>query len=602
MSEVSGSLLGRMRRLSLSETQRFLLLSILIGVFAGLVVTCFHISMDWLSWAALGTPSGSNRWATVLVPTLGALASGLLVIRLFPAARGSGVNYTKTAIYISDGRIPFSGVIGKFVACTLSIGSGNPLGPEDPALQMGAGTASTLGRAFRLGREQMRMIAPVGAAAGIGAAFNTPITAVLFVIEEVLAGWNAGVLGSIVLSAVAAVVVVRAFLGDEPLFHVPTFTLTHPSELIVYAGIGLVAGLLGALYLRLMLRLRTHALRAPAWGRPLRLAGAGALVGVTGLFMPQILGSGYPAIDSALHDEFVWPMLLGLGLVRVVLTSFCFASGVPGGLFAPTLFIGAMIGGGLGGLAHEFWPFPTSPASAYVLVGMGSFFAAVFRTPMTSMFMVFEVTTTYVIILPVMIANTLAHLVSHSLHRHSLFDEVGRQDGTHLPSIDAQREQMMLRVEEAMWPVDRAAVAQPGTSIGTLREMMQQARLPAALLAQAEGWRIVGAAAIASDGYDPAAPATTLPAAPANVTHPDESADAALRLLAAQSVVPVVSRHNTRQLLGVLTVESILSAYGMRQPGELPPASPPPPDDTPPIVAGSDRAAEPPPVPGPTTL
>lgn len=574
----------RLRKFAPSETQRFLALSILIGVFAGLLITCFHIAIDLVSWVALGTPVGSNALATVLVPTLGALISGLLIVRLFPSARGSGVNYTKTAIYISDGRMPFSGVVGKFAACTLSIGSGNALGPEDPALQMGAGLASTLGRAFRLGREHMRMIAPVGAAAGIAAAFNTPITAVLFVIEEVLAGWNAGVLGSIVLSAVAAVVVLRSFLGDEPLFHVPAFTLTHPSELAVYAGIGVVCGLLGAGYLQLMLRLRARVLSVPAWTRPLQLAGAGALVGVAGLFLPQVLGAGYPTIDSALHDEFTWPMLLGLGLIRVLLTSVCFANGVPGGLFAPTLFIGAMIGGGIGGLAHEYWFFPTSRASAYVLVGMGAFFASVFRTPMTSMFMVFEVTTTYVIILPVMIANTLAHLVSRSFHRRSLFDEIGRQDGTDLPSTDARREQRALRVEEAMWPPDRASVVLPTTSVEELRREFEVSRGTAALVWMTDGWRVLPAAALSEDGYDPGSPIGILPLMPAKVLHPDESADAALRLLGAQTVIPVVSRHDRRQLLGVLTVESVLAAYGLSQ------AAPPPvmqPPDTPVITPGA---------------
>ena len=191
------------KRLQLSEGQRFLLLAILIGIFAGLLVVCFHIAIDFLSWYSLGALSGRYRFGRLISPTLGALVATWLATRVFPAARGSGVNQTKAALYISDGMVPASTVAGKFLACSIAIGTGNSLGPEDPSLQMGAGVASLLGRMFHLGRKNMRLIAPVGAAAGIAAAFNTPITGVIFVMEEVVASWNASVVGSIVLSAVS---------------------------------------------------------------------------------------------------------------------------------------------------------------------------------------------------------------------------------------------------------------------------------------------------------------------------------------------------------------------------------------------------------------
>ena len=239
-------ILGRLRqeraalhRITLNETQRFLLLSILIGVFAGLLVVCFHIAIDFLGGISIGAITARFRYGRLAAPALGALVSALLVMKVFRAAQGSGVNQTKAALYVFDGHVPGSTILGKFLACSISIGSGNSLGPEDPALQMGAGVASLLGRIFDLKRDSMRLIAPVGAAAGIAAAFNTPIAGVLFVMEEVVAGWNAGVVGSILLSAVSAVVVTRWFLGSEPLFRVPSFELTHPSELAVYALVGI---------------------------------------------------------------------------------------------------------------------------------------------------------------------------------------------------------------------------------------------------------------------------------------------------------------------------------------------------------------------------
>jgi chloride channel protein, CIC family len=510
-----------------TETQRFLLLSILIGVFAGLLVVCFHFAIDLVSWATLGTPAGQDAVATVLAPLLGG-GTAVALVMLVPEASGSGLAHTKAALYISDGYVPFKTVIAKFVSCATSIGTGNSLGPEDPALQMGAGVASLLGRAFVLPREHLRMVAPIGAAAGIAAAFNTPITAVLFVIEEIIASWNASVLGSIVLSAVSAVVVSRWFLGDDPLFRVPAFELTHPSELAVYAVVGLVGGLLGSLFVRAMGILRGRLADANAPARMLQPFVAGALVGIVGLLLPQVMGAGYPVIDNALHDEFAWQMLLVLGLTKMVVTAVCFAAGTPGGMFAPTLFIGAMIGGSIGSLAHTYWPVITSPPSAYVLVGMGTFFAAVFRAPMTSVFMVFEVSASYVIILPVMVANLMAYLVARRLNRVTFFDMVASQDGLQLPSQEGRREVRPLRVEDAMRVTEAGA---------------------APSLADATG-------------------------APVPRLYPDLPLDAALRMFGTHATLPVVSRRDTATVLGTLSVADVLATYGIRTAREPAPAGP----------------------------
>jgi CIC family chloride channel protein len=552
------------------------LIAVLIGAFAGLVVVCFHVTIDLVSWLVPAAPSRIRRLSTLLSPAVGAAIAVLLVRRVFRSANGSAVNNTRAAIYISDGYVPFGSVVGKFGACAVSIGSGNPLGPEDPALQMGAGIASLLGRVFHLDRDQMRHIAPVGAAAGIAAAFNTPITGVLFVIEEVLVGWNAGVLGSIVLSAVSAVVVTRAYLGDEPLFRVPTFALTHPSELVVYAAIGLAGGLIGAMYSRGMTSLRARLLARPAavqWVAPV-VAGLG--VGAVALVLPQVLGSGYGAIDSALHDEFPWPMLLTLGLVRAVLTTVVFASGTPGGLFAPTLFVGAMIGGGLGGFAHQYWPMPTSPASAYVLVGMGTLFAAVFRAPMTSIFMIFEVSATYVIILPVMVANTIAWLVARSLAPRGIFAELAELENLVLPTTDEERERRPRRVEEIMESAARVVEVDSCEPLLAARQRARDANVPYCLVQFAgRGWGLVPQPPGADDdGARPVgevAGAHFLP-----VAHPDEPIESALRSLGAHPVVPVASRTRPPRLLGVLTLQGVLEAYGLAPPPVVAPPSPGP--------------------------
>ncbi|HEX5431671.1 MAG TPA: chloride channel protein [Bryobacteraceae bacterium] len=505
------------KTLALGETQRFILLAILIGIFSGLLVVCFHIAIDVLSWYSVGALSAKLRFGRLIAPAAGAVIAMLLVKYVFPAARGSGVNQTKAALYISDGVVPFSTVAGKFLACSISIGSGNSLGPEDPSLQMGAGVASLLGRIFHLGRKHMRMIAPIGAAAGIAAAFNTPITGVLFVMEEVIVSWSAGVVGSIVLSAVSAVVVVRWFLGNEPLFRVPVFAMAQPGELLVYAAIGVAGGLFSALFVKLIENLRKRLEKLPHRTELIQVLISGILVGLAGLWLPQVMGAGYDAIDFALHGQFTWNLLLVLAGVKLLVTLFGFGTGVPGGMFAPTLFVGAMLGGGLGGLAHQYAPFHTSPVGAYVLVGMGTFFAGVFRAPMSSIFMVFETSANYVIILPVMIANTISYLISRKLHPVPFFTMLARQEGIDLPSAEEYRSMELLHVEDAMRPVPQSA---------------------------------------------------TLDLAP--VIYPDVTLDAAMQLLATHPLLCVANRNEPSKPIGVLSLEDVHHAYGFEdQPREL---------------------------------
>ncbi|MDQ2841125.1 MAG: chloride channel protein [Acidobacteriota bacterium] len=501
---------GAFGHLGLSEAQRFLLLALLIGVFSGLLVVLFHISIDVISWSFLGALAGRFHLVRLLTPAVGAIAAVLIVRKVFPRAKGSGVNQTKIAIYSSDGYVSSSTIFGKFLACAISIGSGNSLGPEDPALQMGAGVASWLGRLFHLPRNSMRLIAPVGAAAGIAGAFNTPITGVLFVMEEVLADWSATAVGSIVLAAVSAVVTVRAFLGNQPLFQVPTFELNNPSELLIYAGIGVIGGCLSALFIWLIEKTKQRMERIPHWRHYVLPVAAGFLTGVVGLWFPEVMGAGYDAINSALHGQFVWPVLIYLSLAKLAVTLFAFTAETPGGMFAPALFIGGMLGGGLGGFAHRFWPLGAAPAEAYLLVGMGTFFAGVFRAPITSIFMVFELSASYVIILPVMISNTTSYLLSRRLHPSPFFKMLAQLEGVNLPSAEEKRNFQPLRVEDAMRP----AAAKANVASGAL-------------------------------------------------LYPDEPLDAALRLLSVTPRIEVVSRLEPDEVLGTLTLDDVHRAYGI---------------------------------------
>jgi CIC family chloride channel protein len=522
------------------------------------------VAIETITWFGLENPNGQSRIFLVALPALGALGSVLLIRYRFKGAKGSGVVDTKAAIYISDGYVPFNAVIGKFLACAISIGSGNSLGPEDPSLHMGAGVASKLGRTFRLSRDQMRLIAPVGAAAGLAAAFNTPISAVLFVIEEIVASWSGGVLGSIVLSAVSATVVVRWFLGNHPLFTVPDFELTHPSELAVYAAIGVAGGLLSVVFVRAVERLRVKLEHVPKRFEIYFPPVAGLIVGFTGLWLPQVMGAGYGAIDSALHDRYAWKVLLLLAGVKLLVTLLCFSAKTPGGMFAPTLFAGAMIGGGIGALAQTHWPFPTSAAGAYVLAGMGTFFAGVFRAPMTSIFMVFEVSASYVIILPVMISNTIAYLISRRLQPTPFFTMLAAEEGQYLPSLEAQRETSDLRVEAAM-SVPPPPVATPDILVA--RAIEQAGERPWIVVARTEGeWACLRRddletaidAGLAGRPVGEVISMETLPR-----LYRDQSLDTAMKNLGTHPFLPVSSRRRPFRLIGTVSLEDIHRAYGV---------------------------------------
>jgi chloride channel protein, CIC family len=550
-------------RWSIGEEQLFLLVAILIGVYSGMAVVGFRLAIEWLRLLLLGSSLTPSFPRVALVPAAAGLVVAALVVLVFPAVRGSGVNQTKAALYIYDGFIPFRTVIGKFLTSALAIGSGQSLGPEDPSLQIGAGLASAVGRRLKLSRDRLRYIAPIGAAAGLAAAFNSPITAVLFVIEEVIGQWTAGVLGAVVLAAVASVVTEQWFLGDEPLFRVPPYHLVHGAELLAYAALGLLGGIVAIIFVKAVSALRPRLRALPPWTWYLQPAIAGLGVGLVGLRFPQIMGAGYEFIDQAMHDQYGWRMLLALCALKVATTTASFVSGTPGGLFAPTLFIGAMLGGAVCGIERHFAPGSTGPIGAYALVGMGTLFAGIIRAPMTSVFMIVEVSGNYTIILPVMISNTIAYLVSRQFQRHSLFDVLARQDGTELPSMEEERESDVHNVEDAMRAPDGATLS-GDESVAAAVLRAEDVRADVFLVELGAGaWAALTRADLlrlreAAPAESPLRSLVVPLARP--YLYPDQSIATALRVLRGRPFVPVVHRADHRRLEGLLVLDDVLHA------------------------------------------
>jgi chloride channel protein, CIC family len=439
------------------EDKILLVLALVISALVGLVVVAFVAVTERMGRVLL-TAGAVQR---VLSPLVGSLVGGWLLFRFFPDARGSGIPQTRVALVLQNGIIGLRTVVGKFLCSSISLGSGVALGREGPSVHIGAGIASATARRLGLSEENVRSLIPVGTAAAVAAAFNTPLAAVLFTLEEILADLHARVVGSVVLGAATSWIVLRLILGDEPLFHVPAYQLVHPLEFLIYVLLGLFGGLVSTAFVKLLLWQRSAFLRAPRRWQPFTPAVGGLVVGLLALAAPGVLGVGYNLVSDALNGQMELKMMLLLLALKLVATTSSYGSGNAGGIFGLSLFIGAMLGGAVGQVAHSLLPDHTGNAGAYALVGMGAAFAGIIRTPMTSVIMIFEVTRDYTIIVPLMIANLCSYILAQKLQKLPIYEALSRQEGITMPSAAHRPEP--LTVERAMRPphVSGAAIADP---------------------------------------------------------------------------------------------------------------------------------------------
>ena len=411
----------------------------------------------------------------------------------------------------------------------------------------------------------MRLIAPIGAAAGLAAAFNAPISSVLYVVEEVTGRLRVGSLGAVVLAAVASVVVERHFLGSEPFFRIPEIAPVQTIELFAYAVLGVVGGVASLVFVKLIGLIRPRLRKLPRWTHFLQPGMAGLLIGLVGLAgFPQVMGTGYDSIGASLHGKFGWRMLAQLAGLKVLATTLSFSSGAPGGLFAPVLFVGAMLGGAVGALQRELLPQIAGPVGTYALVGMGTLFAGVVRAPMTSVFMVLELSGNYTIILPVIISNAIAYAISRAFQPVPIYDLLSIQSGLDLPSMEEEREVPALRVEDAMRP-PRLPVLRGSDSVAAAMAALQAGGDGLVLIRETAGpWLGVDAKLLQNIEHGPSG--ETLHDALAErgripVLHPDDPLEAALQQIGDWPLLPVVHRADPSRLEGVVSLDDILDAY-----------------------------------------
>jgi len=402
-------------------------LAVIVGVAGGFGAVGFRLLINLFQTIAYGSPEElltvvqTIPWYfKVWVPAAGGMVVGLLVYFLAREAKGHGVPEVMEAVAMRSGVIRKRVVIVKLLASAVSISSGGSVGREGPIVQIGSAIGSTFGQLMKVSADRMRTLVGCGAAAGIAATFNAPIAGSMFALEVVLGDFGLATFSPIVISSVVSTVVSRAYLGDTPAFIVPVYELVSAWEFPMYLVLGLFCAVVGVSFTKTLYWFEDlfERLKFPEY---LKAVVGGMILGGIGLFFPQVLGVGYGAIDQALMHQLVWWLMLILVAVKILATSITIGSGGSGGIFAPSLVLGAMAGGFFGGVVHDLFPDVSASAGAYSIVGMGAVVSATTHGPLTAILILFEMTGDYKIILPLMFACIIGTIASGQMLRDSIY-------------------------------------------------------------------------------------------------------------------------------------------------------------------------------------
>ena len=548
-----------------------LLLAAVVGVVAGLGATAVRELISLVQALFWGSPGDilqsvqtASPWRIVLAPAVGGLVVGPLVWFLARDASGHGVPEVVQALLMRGGRIRGRVAWVKGVAASLTLGSGGSAGREGPMIQIGASLGSVIAQWGRLGENGVRTLVAAGAAGGLAAAFNAPIAGSLFALEVVLGDFAIASFSPVVMAGVAATAVSRGIHGDTQIFDIPQYALMSPAEFAPYAILGIVAGFVSVgftLFLYGQERVWER-LSVPPWVKP---ALGGLLIGVMALAFPEVLGIGHLAMDRMLEGQVAVGLLLALIIMKIVATSLTLGSGGSGGVFVPSLFVGAALGGALGTAVGLWAPFPNGGAGAYALVGMGAVVAATSHAPLTGIVIMFELTGDYEIILPVMIACILSTVVASSLKDESIYTQKlkwkgislrqGREENVlrHVSILDLLRRDHASFQEDTPLPAILAEAL--GSTETTFPVVTEDGRLSGAIRIQdihraldAQG--ALGSVLVAADMANPI-----------RTIGEDDSVERALDLLSegGAGLLPVVDRED--KLLGVVLASEVMERY-----------------------------------------
>ena len=459
-------------------------LALLTGVGAGLGAVAFrymilgftHVFTGHRDYSLAGHADnplvpGLGIWFVVLAPVIGGLIYGPLVARFAPEARGHGVPEVMLAVNRLGGRIRPRVPVVKSLASAICIGSGGSVGREGPIVQIGSALGSVTGQLFGLQESQLRLLVACGAAGGISATFNAPIAGVFFALELILRNFQTQSFGLVVLSSVTADAIGRAAFGNHPFLSLPAFSFSSPFELVLYAGVGVLATGVGLAFVRVLYTgedLADRLWRGPDWLRP---AAGGILLGLLLLAVPQTYGVGYPVLERAVGGHYVILVLLGLLAAKILATSLTMWIGGSGGVFAPSLFMGAMLGSAYGAAAHHLLPHLAAAPGAYGLVGMGAVFAGAARAPITAVIIIFELTGDYRIILPLMFAIVVATALSSAVTRDTIYTLKLRRRGIDIDQPQPSSLMAQITVAEAMVKPPRSR--ETGCAVGRAHQAVR---------------------------------------------------------------------------------------------------------------------------------
>jgi len=409
-----------------SEHMRLSLLAVLVGLFGGLASVGFKLLIHffqrqfWRAELIVSAVSSQPWYLTILIPTLGGLIIAPIIYYGAREAKGHGVPEIMESLFFKGGRIRHQVVAVKALASSICIGSGGSVGREGPIVQISSSLASSIGQIFRIKERGMRTLVAAGAGAGIGGTFNAPIAGALFAVEILLGEFGVFSFSPIIIASVISTLTSRLIIGDFSAFTVPKYTLISVWEIGPYILLGIISGLVAIIFIKILYffedrfdSIRLHPLIKPVLG--------GLLIGAIGLGFPQLFGVGYDSIDACLQNQLGFWLAFILVFVKILSTSLTLGSGGSGGIFAPSLFLGAMTGNFVGSIFHNFFPSSISSPGAFSLVGMGAVVAAATHAPITAIIIIFELTNDYKIILPLMLSSIIASFLAVGIHKESIY-------------------------------------------------------------------------------------------------------------------------------------------------------------------------------------
>lgn len=558
-------------------------LAIMVGIMGGLFAVLFRYMIGWSHLGFYGVGKilfgflPGNLWI-IMIPAIAGLVVGPLIYFFAREAKGHGVPEVMEAVALKGGRMRMRVIFVKALASASSIGAGASVGREGPIIQMGSGIGSVLGQWLKLKEDKVKMLVACGAAAGISATFNAPIAGVMFSQEIILNNFTSSTFVPIVISSVTASAISRMLLGDAPAFIVQAFVLHSPIELIFYGVLGIISAFIAFVFVKTLYATEDlfDAIKAiPEWLKPVF---GGLIIGLIGLKFPQVLGVGYESIGQAINGQFVLGTLLMLVIVKLLATSLTLGSGHSGGVFAPSLFAGAVLGGAFGLILKGIFPTIVGNPGAYAIAGMGAVVAGATQAPITAVLIIFEMTRDYHIVLPLMIAvvfstNVFAYLSRVYLQKGNIYTLKLLRRGVNLQDGRDVNIMKLIKVSDVM--STSVEVVHENDKMEKVIQMMHDGKHNGFPTINDQG-ELVGIITLQDIRDVPAQGIMGIPVSQIStnelvVTYPDKTIDDVFVILQKYDIghLPVVNPDNPNKLVGILTRSDIIKAYDKEMVGRV---------------------------------